>query len=128
MYNKKVMKRFLNPKYAGKIKDPDAVGEVGNPACGDTMRIYLKVDKKNIIKKIRFNTFGCGMAIAASDAMCELVEGKTIDEALKIKSKDILDLMGGKEVPPLKVHCSVLGESALREAIKNYKNKNKKTK
>ena len=93
--------------------------------CGDLMRIYLKVDKKGVIKKIRFNTFGCGMAIAASDAMCELVEGKTIDEALKIKSKDILDLMGGRDVPVLKVHCSVLGESALKEAIKNYKNKKK---
>jgi len=125
MYNKKVMKRFLKPKYAGKIKDPDAVGEVGNPNCGDLLKIYLKVDKKGVIKKIRFNTFGCGMAIAASDAMCELVEGKTIDEALKIKSKDILDLMGGKDVPVLKVHCSVLGESALKEAIKNYKNKKK---
>ena len=118
-YSKKVMNRFLKPKYAGKIKNPDAVGRAGNPMCGDLMEVYLKVDK-GVIKKIKFNTFGCGMAIAASDALCELAEGKTVDEAEKITSKDIMKLLGGK-IPPIKVHCSILGMETLKNAIKNYK-------
>ena len=117
------MQRFLKPKYAGKIANPDAVGTAGNPQCGDVMEVYLKV-KNGVIQKIRFNTFGCGMAIAASDALCEMAEGKTLDEAEKITSQDIVKHLGG-EVPPIKIHCSILGMETLRKAIKNYKEKKK---
>ena len=116
------MQRFLKPKYAGKISNPDAVGRAGSPQCGDVMEVYLKVDKKGVIKKIRFSTFGCGMAIAASDALCEMAEGKILDEAEKITSQDIVKFLGG-DVPKLKIHCSVLGMETLKNAIKNYKEK-----
>lgn len=122
MYSKKIMQRFLKPKYAGKIANPDAVGREGNESCGDVMEVYLKIDKKGIIKKARFSTFGCGMAIAASDALCEMAEGKSLEEAEKITSQDIVKHLGG-EVPPIKVHCSVLGMETLKNAIKNYKEK-----
>lgn len=121
MYSKKVMDIFKNPKFSGEIKDADAVGEVGNVKCGDIMRVYLKI-KDNIIKEISFKTYGCMAAIAASEAMCKLAKGKTLDEASKISSKDIVKELGG-EFPAIKVHCSVLGMQALQKAIENYKNK-----
>jgi len=118
MYSKKILKHFQNPKFAGEIKNPDAVGQEGNPRCGDVMKIFLKV-KDNIIKDIKFKTFGCIAAIAASDMMCELAKGKTIDEALKIKPDDIVKGLG--KMPPIKYHCSILGTQALKNAIENYR-------
>jgi len=123
MYSKKTINRFNNPKFAGEIKKPDAIGEVGNMKCGDIMRISLKVDN-DIIKDIKFLTYGCVAAIASSDAMCELAKGKKLSDALKITDKDIAKKLG--ELPPIKYHCSVLGTRALRDAIKNYKLKKKK--
>lgn len=126
-YSKEVMKRFKKPKFSKKMKNPDAVGEVGNASCGDIMRVYLKIGKnkkgEEIIKDISFQTFGCVAALASSDAMCELVKGKTIEEALKTNRNDIIKKLKG--LPSIKFHCSVLGEEALQKAIENYK-KNKK--
>lgn len=121
-YSKKTLKRFKSPKFAGEIKNPDAVGQEGNPICGDVMKIFLKV-KNDIIKDIKFQTFGCIAAIASSDMMCELAKGKTIDEALKIKPQDIVKGLG--KMPPIKYHCSILGTKALRKAIENYKRSKK---
>jgi NifU-like protein involved in Fe-S cluster formation len=127
-YDKKVLKRFLNPKFAGEIKNPDAVGQVGNAACGDIMRIFLKIDSdksgKAKIKDIKFKTMGCVAAIASSDAVCEIAKGKTLEEAKKINKSDILKKVGS--LPQIKHHCSILGEEALHDAIKNYQNKNGK--
>lgn len=127
-YDKKVLKRFLKPKFAGEIKNADAVGQVGNAACGDIMRIFLKVDKNKKgeakIKDIKFKTMGCVAAIASSDAVCEIAKGKTLEEAGKITKKDILSVVG--KLPQIKHHCSILGEEALQEAIKNYKTKENK--
>tara|TARA_Y100000034_G_scaffold24312_3_gene28342 strand:- start:6948 stop:7319 length:372 start_codon:yes stop_codon:yes gene_type:complete len=123
MYSKKVIKHFQNPKFAGEMKNPDAVGEVGNVKCGDIMRIYLKI-KNNKIKDIKFLTYGCVAAIAASDAMCKLAKGKTLEQALKITAKDITKELGN--LPTIKFHCSILGTEALENAIKDYKKRNKK--
>jgi len=122
MYSEKVLRHFKNPKFAGEIKNPDAVGQVGNPRCGDVMKIFLKV-KGNIIKDIKFKTFGCIAAIAASDMMCELAKGKTIEDALKIKPDDIVKGLG--KMPVIKYHCSILGTQALKKAIENYKRSKK---
>lgn len=102
-----------------EIKDADAVGQAGNPRCGDVMKVYLKI-KKDKIKDASFQTFGCPAAIAASDAMCELAKGKTLAAAKKITSKDIVKKLGG-EMPPIKLHCSVLGMQTLKKAIESYK-------
>ena len=120
MYNKKVFEHFTNPKFGGEMKNADAVGEVGNMKCGDVMRIYIKV-KNNIITAISFQTYGCVAAIAASDSLCELAKGQTLAKAMEISSKDIAENLG--ELPPVKAHCSVLGSSALKKAIENYKKK-----
>ncbi len=117
-YSKKTLKRFKSPEFAGEIKNPDAVGQEGNPRCGDVMKIFLRV-KDNVIKDIKFKTFGCIAAIASSDMMCELAKGKTIDEALKIKPEDIVNGLG--KMPPIKFHCSILGTQALKKAIENYR-------
>jgi len=122
-YNKRVMKRFFNPKYAGEIKNPSAVGQVGNAACGDIMRVFIKVEedkktKKEKIKDIKFKTMGCVAAIASSDAVCEIAKGKTVEVAKKITKKDILRKVG--KLPQIKHHCSILGEEALLKAIENY--------
>jgi nitrogen fixation NifU-like protein len=123
MYSKKVVERFSNPKNAGEMKNPDAVGEEGNPRCGDVMKIYLKVENEKITD-IKFQTYGCIAAIACSDALCELAKGKTISEAKKLKSQDILNELG--KLPIVKIHCSILGMKALQNAIKNYENKKTK--
>lgn len=120
MYNKKILQRFQNPKFSKKMKNADAVGEVGNFKCGDIMRIYLKV-KDNKIKDISFQTYGCVAAIASTDMICEQVKGKTLNEALKITPKEIVKKLG--EMPPIKFHCSILGLNALKDAIKKYKKK-----
>jgi nitrogen fixation protein NifU and related proteins len=121
-YSKIAMKHFFNPKYAGEIKNADGIGQVGNAACGDVMKVYIKVEK-NKIKDIKFNTLGCVAAIAASDVACEIAKGKTINEAKKITDKDILEKVGG--LPQIKHHCSLLGSQALRKAIENYEANNK---
>jgi nitrogen fixation NifU-like protein len=122
MYSKKVLNRFQNPKFTGEIKNADAVGEVGNVKCGDIMRVYLKIED-NKIKDIKFKTYGCVAAIASTDYLCEIVKGKTLDQALKITSKDVVKKMGN--VPAVKLHCSVLAQNALKKAIEEYKKKKK---
>jgi len=121
-YTKNLLKRFNNPKYVKEIKNPDGIGEVGNIRCGDIMHLEIKVEK-NKIKDIGFRTFGCAAAIASSDVVCELAKGKTLEEAEKITKDDIVKKLGG--MPPIKIHCSVLGIEALKKAIENYKKKNK---
>lgn len=126
-YTKEVLKRFTDPKNFGEIKNPDGVGQVGNPKCGDVMKIYLKIDKKTEkIKDIKFQTFGCVSAIASSDALCELAKGKTIEEAKKITNKAIVDKLNG--LPDIKIHCSVLGANGLKKAIEDYEFKTGKIK
>lgn len=119
-YTKKAIKYFRNPKFAGEMKNPDTEGQVGNMKCGDIMKIFLKIEKDRI-KDIKFLTYGCIGAISASEAMCKLVKGKTIEEALKITHQDIINELEG--MPALKVHCSVLGREALKKAIENYQKK-----
>ena len=123
IYSKKILKRFQKPKFAGEIKKADAVGEVGNVQCGDIMRVYLKI-KDNIIKDIRFKTYGCVAAIASTDFLCEIVKGMTLDETVKVTSKDVVKKMG--KVPQVKLHCSILAQNALKEAIKKYQKEHKK--
>ena len=119
-YTKKLLARFYKPKFVKNLKNPDGVGEIGNVACGDIMHLEIKVvDGK--IKDIGFKTFGCGAAIASSDVVCELAKGKTLEEAKKITKQDIIKKLGG--MPPIKVHCSVLGIEALKKAIENYEEK-----
>lgn len=122
MYSDKVMDHFTNPRNVGEITDADGVGEVGNAKCGDIMRIYLKVED-NIIKDVKFKTFGCGAAIATSSMVTEMVMGKTLEEALKISNQAVADALDG--LPPVKMHCSNLAADALHEAIKDYMNKHK---
>jgi nitrogen fixation NifU-like protein len=119
-YNEKVMKRFLKPKNFGKVKNPDGTGSMGNQKCGDIMEVSFKL-KDNKIKDVKFQTWGCVAAIAASDALCELAKGKTISEAKKITNRDITNSLGG--LPNIKLHCSVLGAGALHKAIQNYEEK-----
>lgn len=125
MYNKTVMDHFANPRNVGEIENADGVGEVGSPQCGDIMKIFLKVEN-NRIKDIKFKTFGCASAIASSSIMTEMVKGKTIEEALALTNKDVVDELGG--LPPPKIHCSVLAEEAIRTAIEDYKSRKKEVK
>ena len=123
-YSKKVLDHFLHPKNLGKIKKPDGVGDTQNLRCGDIMKIYIKVEKekgKEIIKDAKFETFGCGHAIAISDMICDLVKGKTLNEALNVGYKDIAPSLG--QIPPAKVHCVHLAEQALKSAINDYRKK-----
>lgn len=125
-YSKQVIKRFTDPKNFGKIKNADAIGEVGNPRCGDIMKLYMKVEKKKgkeIIEDVKFHTLGCAAAIATSDIICDLVRGKTLDEALKVGYKDVVGKLG--YLPEIKVHCSFLAEQGLKDAIKKYEEKRK---
>ena len=128
LYTKKVMEYFKEPRNYGRMKNPDGVGKVGNPVCGDVMWLYIKVgkDKKNreIIKDISFETFGCVAAIATSSVITDLAKGKTIQEAIKIDREKIVKSLGG--LPPIKIHCSVLAAGALSEAIYDYLSKNKR--
>lgn len=127
-YTKKVIKHFRNPHNFGSMKNPDGVGKVGNILCGDVMWIYIKVGidkkKKDIIKKIRFETFGCVAALATSSVITDLAKGKTLEKALQIDKKEIVEFLGG--LPPIKLHCSMLAVDALAEAIYDYLSKNKK--
>lgn len=139
LYSKEVMKYFTHPKNIGVIKDADGVGTVGNPRCGDVMKVYLKVgqrpilnrktkEQKNIkteefIKDIKVQTLGCGAAIATSSIATQMVKGKSLDEALKLSNKEVAKALGG--LPPTKMHCSLLAEEGIRKAIKDYYEKRK---
>ena len=122
MYTEKVMDHFENPRNVGEIANADGVGQVGNPTCGDIMKIYLKV-KDGIIEDIKFKTFGCGAAIATSSMVTEMAKGKTIEEALQLSNKAVAEALGG--LPPKKLHCSNLAADALQAAIKDYESKQK---
>ena len=121
IYSEKVMDHFNNPRNVGSIEDADGIGEVGNAKCGDIMRIYLKIID-NIIVDVKFKTFGCGAAIATSSMATELILGKTVDEALELTNKAVIEALDG--LPPAKIHCSVLAEEAVKAAIIDYKKKN----
>ncbi|MBD9202492.1 MAG: Fe-S cluster assembly scaffold protein NifU, partial [Eubacterium ventriosum] len=121
-YSEKVMDHFMNPRNVGKIDDADGVGEVGNAKCGDIMKIYIKVDN-NIITDVKFNTFGCGSAIASSSMATEMIKGKSLDDALELTNKAVAEALDG--LPAHKMHCSVLAEEAIKAAIDDYKEKHK---
>ena len=124
IYNEKVMDNFLNPKNVGEIENPDGTGVYGSPVCGDMMQIQIKVED-DIIKDAKFKTFGCGSAIASSSMATSMIIGKSIDEALELTNKQIVDELGG--LPPVKIHCSVLADHAIKSAIYDYAQKNGKT-
>lgn len=116
-YSDKVMDHFTNPRNVGEIPDASGVGTVGNPICGDVMRMFIKIEN-DVITDVKFKTFGCGAAIATSSMVTEMVKGKTIDEALRISNKAVAEALGG--LPAVKMHCSVLAEEALRSALADY--------
>ena len=117
LYSEKVMEHFKNPRNVGEMENPDGVGHVGNPVCGDIMELYIKVND-GIIVEAKFKTFGCGAAIATSSIVTEMVKGKSIEKALKISNKAVAEALDG--LPPVKMHCSVLAEEALKSAIDDY--------
>jgi nitrogen fixation NifU-like protein len=121
LYNPTVMEHFMNPRNMGDLKDADGVGEVGAAACGDIMKISLKI-RDGRIADARFKTFGCGSAIASSSMATELIKGRTIDEAMNFTNQEVVDALGG--LPPVKIHCSVLAEEALKAALEDYVKKN----
>ncbi len=116
-YSDKVMDHFNNPRNVGEIEDADGIGKVGNPVCGDVMKLYIKVEN-DVITDAKFKTFGCGAAIATSSMVTELVKGKTIEEAMSLSNRAVAEALGG--LPPIKMHCSVLAEDALKSAIEDY--------
>ena len=116
-YTEKVIDHYTNPRNVGKIADASGVGEVGNPVCGDIMKMYLKIEN-DVIVDVKFKTFGCGAAIATSSISTEMIIGKTVEEALKLKNSDVVEALGG--LPPVKIHCSLLAEEAVHEAIADY--------
>ncbi len=116
-YSEKVMDHFANPRNVGEIENADGIGEVGNPKCGDIMKMYLKIDK-GVITDVKFKTFGCGAAIATSSMATELIKGKTIEDALKVTNRAVMEALDG--LPPVKVHCSVLAEQAVKAALSDY--------
>jgi len=118
MYTEEVMDHFKNPRNVGEIEDANGVGEVGNAKCGDIMKIYLKINKEDIIEDVKFLTFGCGSAIASSSMATELIKGKSIDEAVALTNKAVIEALGG--LPKAKVHCSVLAEQAVKSALYDY--------
>ena len=121
MYSEKVMDHFSNPRNVGEIENADGVGEVGNAVCGDIMKIFLKIDN-NIITDVKFKTFGCGAAIATSSMATEMIKGKSVEDALELTNKAVVEALDG--LPPAKIHCSVLAEEAVKSAIVDYYDKN----
>ena len=121
LYTETVMDHFMNPRNVGEIETADGVGEVGNAKCGDILKMYLKIDT-DVITDVKFETFGCGSAIASSSMATEMVKGKTVEEALAITNKQVVDALGG--LPAHKLHCSVLAEESIKSAIKDYYDKN----
>jgi len=122
MYSEKVMDHFQNPRNVGEIENASGVGTVGNAKCGDIMRIYLDIDDEGIIRDCKFKTFGCGAAVATSSMATELVMGKSVQDALKVTNKAVMEALDG--LPPVKVHCSLLAEEAIHAALWNYAEKN----
>ena len=122
MYSEKVMDHFQNPRNVGEIEDASGVGTVGNAKCGDIMRIYLDIDENQIIRDCKFKTFGCGAAVATSSRATELVIGKSVQEAMKVTNKAVMEALDG--LPPVKVHCSLLAEEAIHAALWDYAQKN----
>ena len=123
MYSEKVMDHFQNPRNVGEIENASGVGTVGNAKCGDIMRIYLDIDENGVIKDCKFKTFGCGAAVATSSMATELVKGKTVQEAMKVTNKAVMEALDG--LPPVKVHCSLLAEEAIHAALWDYAGKNR---
>ena len=121
LYSEKVMDHFTHPRNVGIIEDASGVGEVGNAKCGDIMKMYLDIEN-DVIKDVKFETFGCGSAIASSSMATEMIKGKTVEEALAITNKDVVDALGG--LPAHKLHCSVLAEEAIKSAVKDYYDRN----
>ena len=121
LYTDTVMDHFMNPRNVGEIENPSGVGEVGNAKCGDIMKMYLDIEN-NVIKDVKFETFGCGSAIASSSMATEMIKGKTIDEALAVTNRQVVEALGG--LPAHKLHCSVLAEESIKSAIKNYYDRN----
>lgn len=122
MYSEKVMDHFYNPRNMGEIEDASGVGTVGNAKCGDIMRIYLDVDDEGVIRDVKFKTFGCGAAVATSSMATELVKGKSVQEAMQVTNKAVMEALDG--LPPVKVHCSLLAEEAIHAALWDYAQKN----
>ena len=122
MYSEKVMDHFNNPRNMGEIENASGVGTVGNAKCGDIMRMYLEIDENEVINDVKFKTFGCGAAVATSSMATELIKGCTIDEAMKVTNKAVMEALDG--LPPVKVHCSVLAEEAIHAALWDYSEKN----
>ena len=122
LYSEKVMDHFQNPRNVGKIEDADGVGEVGNAKCGDIMKMYLKIDENQVITDCRFNTFGCGSAIATSSLATEMIKGKTVSEAMELSNQAVVEALDG--LPAHKIHCSVLAEEAVKAAVKDYYDRN----
>lgn len=121
MYSEKVMDHFTSPRNVGEIENPSGVGTVGNAKCGDIMRMYLDIDESGVIQEARFKTFGCGAAVATSSMATELIKGKTVEEALKVTNRAVLEALDG--LPPVKVHCSLLAEEAIHAALWDYAKK-----
>jgi len=119
-YSDLVMDHFANPRNMGEMQDPSCVGDVGNPSCGDMMRLYLKIEG-DVIVDARFKTFGCGAAIASSSILTEMLKGKKLDDAMKISNEAVAEALGG--LPPVKIHCSVMAEEALKAAMEDYQKK-----
>ena len=124
MYNDKVMEIFQNPKNVGELKGANGIGTVGNESCGDIMKLYLKINDKEVIENATFKTFGCAAAIVSSSVATEMIKGKTVDEALQLENEAIIDYLGG--LPDNKIHCSILAKEAITEAVKDYRKKQAK--
>ena len=121
LYSEKVLDHFTNPRNVGEIEDANAVGEVGNAKCGDIMKIYMKI-QDNVIQDVKFKTFGCGAAVATSSMATEMIKGKSVDDALGLTNKAVMEALDG--LPAVKIHCSVLAEEAIKAAVKDYYDKN----
>ena len=122
LYSEKVMDHFRNPRNVGEIEDADGIGEVGNAKCGDIMKMFLKIDENGIITDVKFETFGCGSAIATSSIATEMIKGRSVEEALELSNKAVVEALDG--LPTHKIHCSVLAEEAVKAAVKDYYDKN----
>lgn len=121
LYSEKVMDHFMHPRNVGEMENPSGVGEVGNAKCGDIMRMYLKIDENDVITDVKFKTYGCGTAIASSSMATELIKGKSINEAINLSNKEVAENLDG--LPPIKMHCSVLAEEAIKAALYDYQEK-----
>ena len=121
LYSEKVMDHFMHPRNVGEMENPSGVGEVGNAKCGDIMRMYLKIDENDIITDVKFKTYGCGTAIASSSMATELIKGKSLNEAINLSNKEVAENLDG--LPPIKMHCSVLAEEAIKAALYDYQEK-----